>query len=38
MVLIEIVGQKKQKSQTPRPRGQKFEIPRRKETQENEIS
>ena len=38
MVLIETVGQKKQKSETPRPRGQKFENPRRKETQENEIS
>ena len=38
MVLIETVGQKTQKSETPRPRGQKFEIPRRKETQENEIS
>ena len=32
MVLIETVGQKNQKSDTPRPRGQKFENPRRKET------
>ena len=29
---------KKQKSETPRPRGQNFENPRRKETQESEIS
>ena len=29
---------KKQKSKTPRPRDQKFENPRSKETQENEIS
>ena len=28
----------KTKSETPRPRSQKFENPRRKETQENEIS
>ena len=38
MVLIETVGQKKQKSETPRPRCQKFENLRRKETQENGIS
>ena len=37
MVLIETVGQKT-KSETPRPRSQKFKNPRRKETQENEIS
>ena len=38
MVLIETVGQKTQKSETRRLRGQKFENPRPKETQENEIS
>ena len=37
MVLIETMGQKT-KSETPRPRSQKFENPRRKETQDNEIS
>ena len=38
MVLIETVCQKTE-SETPRPRSQKFENPRRKETtQENEIS
>ena len=37
MVLIETVDQKT-KFETPRPRSQKFENPRRKETQENEIS
>ena len=39
MDLIDTVGQKT-KSETPRlrPRGLKFETPRRKETQENEIS
>ena len=37
MVFIETVGQKT-KSETPRPRSQKFENPGRKETQENEIS
>ena len=35
MVLIETIDQKKE---NPRPRSQKFENPRRKETQENEIS
>ena len=37
MVLIETVGQKA-KIPTQRPRGQKFENPRRKETQERRIS
>ena len=37
MVLIKTVGQKT-KSETPRPRSQKFENPRRKETRENEMS
>ena len=36
-VLFKTVCQKT-KSETPRPRGQKFENPRRKETQEKEIS
>ena len=37
MVLIETMGQKT-KSETPRPRSQKFENPRPKKSQENEIS
>ena len=37
MVLIETIGQKT-KIPTPRPRGQNFENPRRKEAHENEIS
>ena len=37
MVLIETVGQNT-KIQGSRPRGQKFENPRHKETQENEIA
>ena len=37
MILIETIGQKT-KIPTPRPCGQKFENPRRKETHENEIS
>ena len=36
MVLIKTVGQKT-KSETPRPRSQKFQNPRPKQTQENEI-
>ena len=36
-MIFETVGQKT-KSETPRPRSQKFENPGRKETQDNEIS